>query len=114
VASAMLWSRLPLTYGHTRARVILLCTRAIGAWVRHFFNLRHQGRDAWWILVSAAIALVALAIWLRPSTSPAAAAGPAPTFGQVQSVIAQRCAPCHSLHPTMPGVSAPPAGIVLD
>jgi uncharacterized membrane protein len=32
----------------------------------------------------------------------------------VQSVIDQRCVPCHSLHPTMPGISAPPAGIVLD
>jgi uncharacterized membrane protein len=32
----------------------------------------------------------------------------------VQSVIAKRCAPCHSLQPTMPGISAPPAGIVLD
>ena len=114
VLFAMLSNHFPFTYGHAHAWVILLCLMAIGAWVRHFFNLRHQGRDAWWILVSAAIALVALAIWLRPNTSSAAAAGPAPTFGQVQSVIAQRCAPCHSLQPTMPGGSAPPAGIVLD
>src|SRR5207248_3288232 len=79
----------------------------------HFFNLRHQGRDAWWILASAALALAALAIWLRPA-SPAAATGPAPAFTQVQSVIDRRCVPCHSLRPAMPGISAPPAGIVLD
>ena len=29
-------------------------------------------------------------------------------------MINQRCAPCHSLQPAMPGISAPPAGIVLD
>jgi uncharacterized membrane protein len=114
VLFAMLSGHFPFTYGHAEAWVVLLCLMAIGAWVRHFFNLRHRGRDAWWILASAAIGLAALAIWLRPSSPSAAASGPVPTFRQVQSVIAQRCAPCHSLHPTMPGISAPPAGIVLD
>jgi uncharacterized membrane protein len=114
VLFAMLSNHFPFTYGHAHAWVILVCLMAIGAWVRHFFNLHHQGRDAWWILVTAAIALAGLAIWLRPSTSPAAASGPAPAFSQVQSVIDRRCVPCHSLQPTMPGVSAPPAGIVLD
>ena len=28
--------------------------------------------------------------------------------------MANRCAPCHSLTPTEPGYSAPPAGIVLE
>ena len=28
--------------------------------------------------------------------------------------VANRCAPCHSLHPTEPGYSSPPAGIVLE
>ena len=114
VLFSMLAGHFPFTYGHAHSWLILVCLMAIGAWVRHFFNLRHRGRDAWWILASAAIGLAALAIWLRPSSPSAAASGPVPTFGQVQSVIAQRCAPCHSLHPTMPGISAPPAGIVLD
>ncbi|MDX6412788.1 MAG: hypothetical protein QOH23_198, partial [Gaiellaceae bacterium] len=113
VLFAMLSGHFPFTYGHAHAWVVLLCLMAIGAWVRHFFNLRHQGRDAWWILASAAVALVALAIWLRPS-SPAVAAGPAPSFAQVQAVVNQRCVPCHSLHPTMPGVPAAPAGVYLD
>ena len=21
----------------------------VGAWVRHYFNLRHEGRTVWWI-----------------------------------------------------------------
>jgi uncharacterized membrane protein len=80
---------------------------------RHFFNLHHQGRNAWWIIAAAAAATAAIAVWLRPS-SPAVAAGPAPPFAEVQSIIDRRCVPCHSLHPVEPGVSAPPAGIVLD
>jgi uncharacterized membrane protein len=114
VLFAMLSNHFPFTYGHAQAWVVLVCLMAIGAWVRHFFNLRHQGRDAWWILVTAAIALAAIAVWLRPSTSSAAANGAPPAFAQVASVIDRRCVPCHSLHPTMPGISAPPAGIVLD
>jgi len=114
VLFAMLSNHFPFTYGHAHAWVILICLMAIGAWVRHFFNLRHRGRDAWWILATAAAAIVGLAIWLRPGGSSAAASGPPPTFAQVQSVIDRRCAPCHSLRPTMPNVSAPPAGIVLD
>jgi len=113
VLFAMLSSHFPFTYGHDDAWVILVCLMAIGAGTRHFFNLRHRGRNAWWILGLCAAGIVGIAIWLRPST-PAAAAGPAPSFAQVQSIIDARCVPCHSLEPTMPGISAPPAGIVLD
>jgi uncharacterized membrane protein len=114
VLFAMLSNHFPFTYGHAHAWVILVCLMAIGAWTRHFFNLRHRGRDAWWILAVSAAGVVALAIWLRPHTSSAAAAGPAPPFAQVEAVINQRCVPCHSLHPTMRGISAAPAGVVLD
>jgi uncharacterized membrane protein len=114
VVFAMLSNHFPFVYGHAHSWLILVCLMAIGAWVRHFFNLHHQGRDAWWILATAGIAIAALAVWMRPHSSSAAPAGAAPTFAQVRSVVDQRCVPCHSLHPTMPGVSAPPAGIVLD
>jgi uncharacterized membrane protein len=53
-------------------------------------------------------------IWLRPHDSTAASAGPVPAFAQVQSIIDQRCVPCHALHPTMPGISAAPGGIAFD
>jgi uncharacterized membrane protein len=34
------------------------------------------------------------------------------TFAQVHPVVAQRCVPCHSQHPTL--AAAPPLGIVFD
>jgi uncharacterized membrane protein len=114
VVFAMLSNHFPFTYGHSHAWVILVCLMAIGAWTRHFFNLRHKGQNAWWIPVTAAAGIVALAIWLRPHSSAADAAGPAPAFTQVQSIVNQRCVPCHAVEPTQPGISAPPAGIVLD
>ena len=113
VLFAMLSNHFPFTYGHSHAWVILVCLMAIGAWGRHFFNLRHKGTNAWWIPLTAAAGLVGLAIWLRPAT-PAGASGPAPAFAQVQSIVRARCVPCHSASPTQPGISAPPMGIELD
>jgi uncharacterized membrane protein len=112
VLFAMLSGHFAFTYAHAHAWVILVCLMAIGAWVRHFFNLRHRGRNAWWIPLSAAVGIVAIAIWLRPHTPAAAAAGPAPPFTQVEGIIASRCAPCHSMHPAL--VAAAPLGIVFD
>jgi uncharacterized membrane protein len=114
VVFAMLSNHFPFTYGHSHAWVVLVCLMAIGALTRHFFNLRHTGRNAWWILAVAAAGLVGLVIWLRPHDSTAASAGPVPAFAQVQSIIDQRCVPCHALHPTMPGISAAPGGIAFD
>ena len=114
VVFAMLSNHFAFTYGHTHAWLILVVLMALGAWVRHFFNLRHRGRNAWWILASAAAALVALAIVIRPSTSSSSTSGPPPTAAEVQAIVANRCAPCHSTQPTEPGYSSPPAGIVLE
>jgi uncharacterized membrane protein len=88
---------------------------AVGAAIRHYFNLRHAGRTLWWIPVGCAAAIAAIAVWLRPPGTPAAQPGAAPVpFARVQQVVAARCAPCHSQHPTYPGIDAPPLGVALD
>jgi uncharacterized membrane protein len=35
-------------------------------------------------------------------------------FARVQQVVAARCQPCHSQHPTYAGIEAPPAGVAFD
>jgi uncharacterized membrane protein len=114
VVFAMLSNHFPFTYGHDHAWLILVVLMALGAFIRHFFNLRHRGRNAWWILAVAAAGAVALAIAIRPQTSASTASGPPPSFATVEAIVSTRCAPCHSLSPTEPGYDAPPAGIRLD
>jgi uncharacterized membrane protein len=114
VVFAMLSNHFPFTYGHTHAWLILVALMALGALVRHYFNLRHTGRNPWWILAAAAAALFALAVAIRPTSNAASSSGPVPTMAEVQAIVANRCAPCHSQTPTQPGYSAPPAGIVLE
>jgi len=111
VVFTMLSNHFPFTYGHSYAWLILVVLLVIGAWVRHFFNLRHMGRTAWWIPVSAAVAIAVLAILIRPQNESAAGTAAVP-FAQVASIVERRCAACHSDHPTK--VDAAPRGIKLD
>jgi uncharacterized membrane protein len=53
-----------------------------------------------------------VAVWIRPASSAPAAGATKVAFTQVQPIVAQRCAACHSQHPTL--VSAAPLGIVFD
>jgi uncharacterized membrane protein len=114
VVLAMIAPHFPFVYTHERAWLVLLSLMVLGAWVRHFYNLRHRGRTVWAIPATAAVALVALAVVIRPDdSSPAAGGAPVP-FVQVASIVKQRCATCHSAQPTDDSFSTAPQGVVLD
>jgi uncharacterized membrane protein len=112
VLFAMLSNHFAFTYTHDDAWLVLVCFMVIGVAIRHFFNLRHQGRNVWAIPVVCALALGGIAIWLRPPET--LAAGPQVPFSRVSVIVADRCAVCHSMHPTQPGFSSPPKGITFD
>jgi len=112
VLLAMISNHFPFTYGHPQGLLVLLALMALGAWVRHFFNLRHQGRVLWAIPASAALGTVALAVAIAPR-APAGTAQPV-TFAQARTVISNRCVPCHSASPTQPGFTAAPNGVMFD
>jgi uncharacterized membrane protein len=111
VVFTMLSNHFPFTYGHSYAWLILVALLVIGAWIRHFFNLRHLGKTVWAIPVSAAIAIAVLAILIRPQNESAAGTAAVP-FAQIARIVDQRCAACHSQNPTL--VGSAPQGIELD
>ena len=52
---------------------------------------------------------------LAPGASNLSATAPPGDVAQVQSIVEQRCVPCHSTHPSSKfGFSAPPNGIILE
>jgi uncharacterized membrane protein len=114
VVLAMIAPHFPFVYTHERAWLVLLTLMVLGAWVRHFFNLRHRGRTVWAIPITAAVALVALAVAIRPEDSSSGAGGAAVPFVRVAAVVEQRCATCHSAQPTDDSFSTAPKGVVLD
>jgi uncharacterized membrane protein len=109
VVFTMISNHFPITYGHSYSWLILVALLVISAWVRHFFNLRHTGRTAWWIPVTAALAIAGVAVAIRPHSS---SGGTAVPFSRAQAIVRERCVPCHSAHPTK--VVVAPMGLVFD
>jgi uncharacterized membrane protein len=112
VLFAMLSNHFPFLYSHSQAWLVLLAMMGLAAWLRHFFNLRHQGRVVWAIPASAAVGVVAVAAVIYPRAAPISQGNV--TFAQAQAVIKQRCVPCHSATPTQQGFSEAPRGVMFD
>jgi uncharacterized membrane protein len=110
----MLAGHFPFVYGHDDAWAALVALMAVGAAIRHYFNRRHAGETLWWIPVGCAAAIAAIAVWLRPHTASPAPGSARVRFATAGQIVQQRCAPCHSRHPTQPGFTSAPAGVVLD
>src|ERR671936_1835829 len=109
VVFTMISNHFPSTYAHSYAWLILVVLLVIGAWVRHFFNLRHTGRTVWAIPITAAAAIAVVAVAMQPHGS---SGGTVVPFSRAQAIVQARCVPCHSAHPTK--VVAAPLGIVFD
>jgi uncharacterized membrane protein len=105
VVFTMLAGHFPQTYGSEHAWAVLVALMAVGAWIRVFFNLRHAGRTLPEILVTAALAIAGIAIWIRPEAT--AAPARAVSFAEARQIVDRRCVTCHS------GAAAP-AGLRLD
>jgi uncharacterized membrane protein len=111
VLLTMISNHYPMTFGHPHAWIVLVCLLLLAAYVRHFFNLRHRGRTAWAIPVTAAIGALALAIVIAPAQR---VQGASVAFTDVQSIIATRCTTCHATTPKQEGIPVPPKGIILE
>jgi uncharacterized membrane protein len=114
VVLTMIGNHFPFVYAHEHAWLIAVALMALGAWVRHFFNLRHGGRAAWWIPATAAAGVVALAIAIRPDDGPSKRTVDLVPFSEAQAIVQRRCVPCHSSEPKQQGFTEAPAGIRFD
>ena len=110
----MISNHYPMTYGHPYAWAVLLAMILIGAWTRHFFNLKHKGIIKPQILVMSALATLLLA-WViapKPVAVPVNAAGV--TDQQALAIVQMRCASCHSETPTDEMFTVAPSGVFLE
>ncbi len=111
----MISGHFPSTYGHAWNWAVLALVSVAGLCARHYFNVHKSSRAAI-VLLPLALLLMAGLAWMtapqtpRQTTSPASAIATA----RIVPIIQSRCAGCHSLTPTIPGFSAPPAGLMLE
>jgi uncharacterized membrane protein len=113
VLFAMISQHFPFTYGRDNSWLVLLGFMALGALVRHIFNLRHQDGDVRRTGV-AVLALAAVLIFVLAPQSQSAAGMTAADFPAVQQVFVARCVTCHSITPTRQGITAAPKGVMFD
>jgi uncharacterized membrane protein len=93
---------------------VLIALMVLGALVRHFYNRRHAGRNLWWIPAFVALALVGLAVALRPEHTSGRPGTGTVSFARVRQIVDERCLPCHSERPTTPGIVVAPMGVRFD
>lgn len=124
----MISNHYPQTYQHEMNWLVLVLIMAISAWIRHFFNLKHQGQHKPGILVSGAAAMALLAVWASwPQAVPQQQAAYTSTTntmhdGQalseqelaVQMLIGKHCVSCHAASPTDDVFKVAPLGVKLD
>jgi uncharacterized membrane protein len=110
----MISNHYPALTGGPYAWLCVALISVAGVSIRHFFNLRHVGREAqgYLVLGAALFGLVSVIASLRP-ISATAKVGP-PPYAKVAAIVQHHCVTCHSPNPTHPGFTAPPAGVVLD
>ena len=130
VVFLMISGHYPLVWSGPYAVAVVALILVAGAFVRHFYNLRHLGQgNFWWMWIVAALA-VALAIaaslpaspvmrekfgFAEPAAPAAAALAQAKAApAEVAEIVVSRCSMCHSDTPAWPGVAIAPKGVLLD
>ena len=102
----------PMTFGSQYAWAVLATISVAGVMIRHFFNLRNQGRIVVGYPIAAVILLILLIARMAPDTS--AAASDSVPFAKVKAVLDARCVSCHAAHPTQAGFNEAPKGVLLE
>ena len=124
VVFVMISGHYPLAYATRWSWVILALLLVMGGVMRHFFNLRHQGKPSpWWTWGVAVVCGLAI-VWLsslgpaqpeRTRAKRADASAIAPVkFAQVEDIVTSRCAMCHAAEPVWAGITVAPKGVLLD
>ena len=111
----MLSNHFPSTYSSHLRWAILVVVMLGGAGVRHFMNVRYDGKT--WLLPAFAmgsIAVIGMMVLTRVHEAPAAVAGSNVGFARASEIVALRCLPCHSAHPSEPMFPMAPNGIMFD
>ena len=104
VLIAMLSNHYGMLHQHPQNWAVLCVLMAAGVAVRVFFVKRHKGVNSAGAVITALVLLAALIAWMAPKRAPAPVAQPPVTIGDVQVIVAQRCAICHTGETAQKGV----------
>lgn len=108
----MLSTHFPQTYGHRLGWLMLILLTVAGAAARH--AMIGPGLGRLWALAPMTLCFLAVVALATPrSAAPTSGAASVP-FGDVRSIINNRCLTCHSMYPTDDVFRVAPNGLTLD
>ncbi|WP_201027432.1 urate hydroxylase PuuD, partial [Paraglaciecola hydrolytica] len=122
----MISNHYPMTYQHELNWLILVAIGVVSAWIRHYFNLKHIGISRPSVLITGAIGMLLIALWVSmPRAVPVVSqnlksevqqTAPALTEqqSQVMAIMQTHCANCHSAKPTDDIFVIAPLGLTFD
>jgi uncharacterized membrane protein len=111
----MLSSHYPLFFATRFNWVIVAIVLAIGPVIRHFYNMRHEGKGSpWWTWAVAAAGMIAVMLLSNAGPPQTTGALPAAKFAKVQDIVLSRCSMCHAEEPVWLGIATAPKGVRLD
>jgi uncharacterized membrane protein len=118
----MLSNHFPAATGSKFNWLILIVVMVGGAGVRHYMNVRYLGAGkqrsvgAWLLPAFAmgAIAIMGLVVIPRLETHEAIVIDHKVDFERAQTIIAKRCVPCHSAHPSGGWYEVAPRNVMFD
>jgi uncharacterized membrane protein len=117
VVFLMLSNHYPLFFATRYNWLIFAIVLAVGALIRHFYNLRHAGRpNPWWVWLAAAAGMAAIAYlsWAGSRLAAEAATTEAVPLERVVDIVLTRCSMCHAAEPVWAGFVHPPENVLLD
>jgi len=112
VLFAMVSNHFPSTFGNQYQWAVLAAISIGSAGIKHWLNLREQGKLSVWIMPVSVIILLAAAYVTAPK--PSNATCKEISFAEVNTIVQQRCVSCHSSRPTDNVYTAPPNGLKYD
>lgn len=112
VLFVMVSNHFPSTFGNKYQWIILAVIGIGAAGIKHWLNLREQGKLSVWILPVSVLFLLGAAYITAPQ--PSNVKCKEISFAEVNSIIQQRCISCHSSKPADDVYTAPPNGVKYD
>jgi len=112
VLFVMVSNHFPSTFANQYQWAVLAAISIGSAGIKHWLNLREQGKLSVWIMPVSVIILLAAAYVTAPKSYNAACKEI--SFTEVNIIVQQRCVSCHSSRPTDNVYTAPPNGVKYD
>jgi uncharacterized membrane protein len=112
VLFVMVSNHFPSTFGNKYNWVVLALISLGAAGIKHWLNLREQGRLSFWVMPVSVLVLLATGYMTAPPKPGVCKSNI--DFAVVNTIFQTRCISCHSSRPTDNFYKAPPNGVAHD